>query len=132
MLERMAGALFPCPPEKVWQVVTDPTRWVWPCGLRRIWGSPDGSQFFAEDDEGMETVFRITDSSPGQWYAVELENQKVVGQWRALFFQMQSGTQIGCRVALHGKTPAQRLQLWLHLRRWQQECLKAMAEELRQ
>ena len=126
----MAEAFFSCPPERVWQVVTDPTQWVWPGGPQWVRGLRDGLHFFTEDDDGLETAFRVTAFAPVRWYGVELESEKVAGRCEALFFRERGGTRVEFTASVEGKTAGRRLLLRLCLGRWQRQYIAEVKRSL--
>lgn len=59
MIESTLTAVVPAPPERVWELVTDLSRWDWRSDLERIDLGEEGN-FSETDKSGVITGFTIT------------------------------------------------------------------------
>lgn len=123
-------AIFRCPPERIWRVLTDPVEWVWPGGPAWVRAPMDGYEIITGDRDDTETVFRVTAFAPPRWYALELENERTVGRVEALLFREEGGTRLEITADLEGRTARQKLLLRLGLRRWQRQYIESLQKSV--
>lgn len=87
-------AIFPAPPETVWDIVTDYNNAAWRSDVTDSY-SMKGSNLFVEiSKNGMETTFRITKKEPYRFYAFTLENNMICGDWTGEFSAVQGGAKV--------------------------------------
>ena len=86
-------ALFPCPPERVWAVVTDLDRWQWRSDLRRLDHAGDDA-FTEYGKSGFPTRFTVTDRRPAAFWAFDLEIADLTGRWTGEFRPEGGGTRV--------------------------------------
>lgn len=91
MAESTVEARFPASPERVWEVLTDLTRWDWRRDLKRIEVSGE-SGFIEVDRTGVETNFTITGWEPLALWEFSMENPNLTGYCRVTLRQDGEGT----------------------------------------
>lgn len=93
MIESTLTAVVPAPPERVWELVTDLSRWDWRSDLERIDLGEEGN-FSETDKSGVITGFTITKwDIPSRW-EFDLENENLTGSWTGLFRAVPEGTEV--------------------------------------
>ena len=86
-------ALLPCPPERVWAVVTDLERWQWRSDLRRLDHAGDDA-FTEYGKSGFPTRFTVTDRRPPARWAFDIDNANLTGRWTGEFRPEGGGTRV--------------------------------------
>ena len=120
---------FPCPVERVWQVVTDLTNTAWRSDLARV-EVLDETHFVEYTKSGYATNFTVTACEPFRRWAFTMENDNMFGSWEGVFEAAEGGTQLTCTEIVHAK------HWWMHpfvpgyLKRQQKRYLDDLRKEL--
>ena len=93
---------FPCPVERVWQVVTDLTRTAWRSDLKRV-EVLDKTHFVEYTQSGYATDFTVTSCEPPHFWAFTMENSNMSGSWEGIFEADEGGTQLTCTEEVNAK-----------------------------
>lgn len=91
MAESTVTVRLSAPPERVWEVMTDLTRWDWRRDLERIEVSGE-SGFIEVDKSGVETNFIITNWEPLALWEFDIDNPNLSGHWRGELQAAGGGT----------------------------------------
>ena len=93
---------FPCPVERVWQVVTDPTNTAWRSDLARV--EVLGEAHFVEyTKSGYATRFTITACESLCRWAFTMANGNMSGSWEGIFEAAEGETQLTCTETVNAK-----------------------------
>lgn len=120
---------FPCPVERVWQVVTDLTNTAWRSDLARV-EVLDETHFVEYTKSGYATNFTVTACEPFRRWAFAMENGNMSGSWEGIFETAENGTRLHCTETVNAK------HWWLHpfvpgyLKRQQRLYLDDLRREL--
>ena len=131
---------FPCPVERVWQVVTDLSHTAWRSDLKQV-EVLDETHFVEYTKSGYATNFTITVWEPfRRWaftmengnrrWAFTMENGNMSGSWEGVFESAEDGAQLHCTETVNAK------HWWLHpfvpgyLKRQQRLYLDDLRREL--
>ena len=120
---------FPCPVERVWQVVTDLTNTAWRSDLAQV--EALGETHFVEyTKSGYATNFTVTACEPIRRWAFAMENGNMSGSWEGIFETAEGGTRLHCTETVNAK------RWWMHpfvssyLKRQQRLYLDDLRKEL--
>ena len=86
-----ATVQFPCPVERVWQIVTDLTHTAWRSDLARV-EVLDETHFVEHTKSGYAMNFTITVCQPLCRWAFAMENDNMSGAWEGIFEAAKEGT----------------------------------------
>lgn len=120
---------FPCPVERVWQVVTDLTNTAWRSDLARV-EVLDETHFVEYTKSGYATNFTVTACEPLRRWVFIMENGNMSGSWEGVFESAEDGAQLHCTETVNAK------HWWLHpfvpgyLKRQQRLYLDDLRREL--
>ena len=120
---------FPCPVERVWQVVTDLTSTAWRSDLARV-EVLDESRFVEHTRGGYATNFTVITCEPPRHWAFTMENGNMCGSWEGIFEAAEGGTLLHCTETVNAK------RWWMHpfvpgyLKRQQRRYLEDLRKEL--
>lgn len=89
---------FPCPVERVWQVVTDLTHTAWRSDLKRV-EVLDEAHFVEHTQSGYATNFTVTACEPPRRWAFTMENGNMAGSWEGIFEGLEGGARLHCTEA---------------------------------
>lgn len=104
MAKATIQAKLPFPAERVWNVMTDLTRWDWRSDLARIEAAGKGA--FAEyAKDGFATCFAVTRREPPAHWAFDVENANMEGRWTGDFAPAPGG----CVLTLTEEVTAKKL-----------------------
>ena len=73
---------FPCPVERVWQMVTDLSNTAWRSDLKRV-EVLDEAHFVEHTKGGYATYFTVTACEPPHRWTFTMENGNMTGAWEA-------------------------------------------------
>ncbi|MDY5509623.1 SRPBCC family protein [Dysosmobacter sp.] len=120
---------FPCPVERVWQVVTDLSHTTWRSDLARV--EVLGKTHFVEHTKsGYATNFTVTACEPFRRWAFTIENGNMSGSWEGIFEAAEGGTRLHCTETVGAKHWWMRPFVHGYLRRKQKLYLDDLRKEL--
>ena len=93
---------FPCPVERVWQVVTDLTNTSWRSDLKRV-EVLDEAHFVEHTKSGYATRFTVTVWEPPRRWAFTMENGNMTGAWEGIFEGLEGGARLTCTEEVNAK-----------------------------
>ena len=93
---------FPCPVERVWQVVTDLSNTAWRSDLARV-EVLDKTHFVEHTQSGYATSFTVTACEPPHFWAFTIENDNMTGAWEGIFEAEEGGTRLTCTETVNAK-----------------------------
>ena len=93
---------FPCPVERVWQVVTDLTNTAWRSDLAWV-EVLDETHFVEHTKRGYATNFTVTAYDPLRRWAFAMENGNMSGSWEGIFEAAEGGTRLHCTETVGAK-----------------------------
>lgn len=93
---------FPCPVERVWQIVTDLAHTAWRSDLARV-EVLDEAHFVEHTKSGYATNFTVTAYEPLRRWAFTMENGNMSGFWEGIFQAAEGGTQLTCTETVNAK-----------------------------
>lgn len=120
---------FPCPVERVWQVVTDLTNTAWRSDLAWV-EVLDETHFVEHTKSGYATNFTVTAYEPLRRWAFAMENGNMSGSWEGIFEAAEGCTRLHCTETVGAK------HWWMHpfvpgyLKRQQKRYLDDLRREL--
>ena len=120
---------FPCPVERVWQVVTDLTNTAWRSDLARV-EVLDETHFVEHTKSGYATRFTITACEPLRRWAFTMANGNMSGSWEGIFELAEGGTQLTCTETVNAKHWWMRPFVPSYLKRQQRLYLDDLRGEL--
>ena len=120
---------FPCPVERVWQVVTDLAHTAWRSDLARV-EVLDEAHFVEHTKSGYATNFTVTACEPFRRWAFTMENGNMSGSWEGIFAAAEGGTHLHCTETVHAKHWWMRPFVPGYLRRKQKLYLDDLRKEL--
>ncbi|MHA5221569.1 SRPBCC family protein [Dysosmobacter sp. Phy] len=120
---------FPCPVERVWQVVTDLAYTAWRSDLARV-EVLDEAHFVEHTKSGYATHFAVTACEPFRRWAFTMENSNMSGSWEGIFESAEGGTRLHCTETVHAKNWWMRPFVPGYLRRQQRLYLDDLRKEL--
>ena len=86
---------FPCPVERVWQVVTDLTNTAWCSDLARV-EVLDETHFVEYTKSGYATNFTVTAYESHRRWAFTMENGNMSGSWEGIFETAEGWRTVTC------------------------------------
>ena len=120
---------FPCPVERVWQIVTDLSRITWRSDLARV-EVLDAAHFVEHTKSGYATNFTVTAYEPLRYWAFTMENDNMSGSWEGIFEAAGGGTRLTCTETVNAKRWWMRPFVPGYLKRQQRLYLDDLREEL--
>ena len=120
---------FPCPVERVWQVVTDLANTAWRSDLARV-EVLDEAHFVEHTKSGYATHFTVKACEPPRLWAFTMENGNMSGSWEGIFEAAEGGARLTCTETVTAK------RLWMrpfvpgYLKRQQKRYLGDLQREL--
>ena len=93
---------FPCPVERVWQVVTDLSNTAWRSDLARV-EVLDKTHFVEHTQSGYATNFTVTAWEPLRRWAFTMENGNMSGSWEGIFQAAEGGARLHCTETVTAK-----------------------------
>ena len=120
---------FPCPVERVWQVVTDLTNTAWRSDLKWV-EVLDEAHFVEHTKSSCATNFTITACESLRRWAFTMENGNMSGSWEGIFEAAESGTRLHCTETVNAKHWWMRPFVSGYLRRQQRLYLDDLRREL--
>ena len=122
-------AHFPCPVERVWQVVTDLTDTAWRSDLKGV-EVLDETHFVEHTKSGYATNFTVTACEPLRRWAFTMENGNMSGFWEGIFEVAEGGTLLHCAETVNAKRWWMRPFVPGYLKRQQKLYLDDLRREL--
>uniref|UniRef100_UPI003FEDE606 SRPBCC family protein n=1 Tax=Dysosmobacter welbionis TaxID=2093857 RepID=UPI003FEDE606 len=120
---------FPCPVERVWQVVTDLAHTIWRSDLARV-EVLDEVHFVEHTKSGYATNFTVTACEPFRRWAFTMENGNMSVSWEGVFEAAEGGTQLHCTETVNAKHWWMRPFVPSYLKRQQKLYLDDLRKEL--
>lgn len=120
---------FPCPVERVWQVVTDLTNTAWRSDLARV-EVLDETHFVEYTKSGYTTNFTVTACEPLRRWVFIMENGNMSGSWEGVFESAEDGAQLHCTETVSAKRWWMRPFVPGYLKRQQRLYLDDLRREL--
>ena len=120
---------FPCPVDRVWQVVTDLTNTAWRSDLTRV-EVLDETHFVEHTKSGYATNFTVTACQPLYRWAFAMANGNMSGAWEGIFEAAESGTRLHCTETVNAKRWWMRPFVPGYLKRQQKLYLNDLRKEL--
>lgn len=120
---------FPCPVERVWQVVTALTNTAWRSDLAWV-EVLDGTHFVEHTQSGYATNFTVTAYEPLRRWAFTMENGNMSGFWEGIFEATEGGTRLHCTETVNAKHWWMRPFVPAYLKRQQRLYLDDLRREL--
>ena len=120
---------FPCPVERVWQVVTDLTHTAWRSDLDGV-EVLDGTHFIEHSKSGYAMGFAVTACEPSRFWAFTMENGNMSGAWEGIFEAAEGGTRLHCTETVTAKHWWMRPLVPSYLKRQQKRYLDDLRKEL--
>ncbi len=118
-----------CPPERVWETVTDLARQGWRGDVARV--EVTGEWTFTEYAAGgFPTVFTVTRREPPCRWAFDLENENIKGSWAGEFRPASGGCRVTFTEDVTPKKAWMRPLAGLYLRHQQRQYLKDLKKAL--
>lgn len=93
---------FPCPVERVWQVVTGLMNTAWRSDLKRV-EVLDEAHFIEHTKSGYATNFTVTACEPFRRWAFTMENGNMSGSWEGIFEAAEGSTRLHCTEIVNAK-----------------------------
>ena len=121
---------FPCPVERVWQVVTDLAHTAWRSDLKWV-EVLDEAHFVEHTKSGYATNFTVTACEPPRFWAFTMENGNMSGSWEGIFEATEGGTRLHCTETVTAKRWWMRPFVPGYLKRQQKRYLADLRQELR-
>lgn len=81
---------FNCNIEKLWNIITDNTKYVWRSDLSKI-EIIDNKHFIEYTKNNFPTYFTITTKEEFKEYKFDIENANIKGKWIGLFKELTNG-----------------------------------------
>ena len=120
---------FPCPAERVWEVVTNLANTAWRSDLKWV-EVLDEAHFVEHTKSGYATNFTVTACEPLHYWAFTMENGNMSGTWEGIFEAAEGGTQLTCTETVNAKRWWMRLFVPGYLKRQQKLYLYDLRKEL--
>ena len=122
-------ARFPCPVERVWQMVTDLSNTAWRSDLKRV-EVLDEAHFIEHTRGGYATHFTVTAREPPRRWAFTMENGNMSGAWEGIFEGSEGGARLHCTETVTAKRWWMRPFVPGYLKRQQRRYLDDLRREL--
>lgn len=129
MAETNVKVTFQCPVEKVWDTVTDLSRYQWRSDIERI-EIVDEQNFMEISREGIRTYFTVIDKKPYERWEFTLENENIKGKWVGLFYQHGADTTLDFTEQVSAKNIMKVPMLGAYLRKQQRQYFTDLKREL--
>ncbi len=115
--------------ESIWDIITDNKNYEWRSDLSKI-EIIDSTHFIEYTKKGYPTKFMITKMDYLKYYAFELENSNMQGNWECLFTSSADGTVLEFieHIAVNGFF--KKIIVKAYLRKQQKRYMKDLLEEL--
>jgi len=81
---------FNCNIEKIWNIITDNTKYSWRSDLSKI-EMVDDNHFIEYSKNNYPTYFTITKKENLQEYRFDMENTNIKGKWIGIFKSLENG-----------------------------------------
>lgn len=81
---------FNCDIEKLWNIITDNTRYAWRSGLSKI-EITDDTHFIEYTKNNYPTYFNIISKVDLEEYKFDIENTNIKGRWIGIFKKLDNG-----------------------------------------
>lgn len=120
-----------CNIEKVWDIITDNTKYTWRSDLSKI-EIIDDQHFIEYAKNNYPTYFTITLKEKGKEYRFDIENTNIKGKWIGLFKMLDNGNVLlDFTEEIEMNHFIMKVFAKLYLRRQQQKYMKDLEKELR-
>lgn len=124
-------AIFKADIKKVWEVVTNNSKYEWRSDLNKIDISVDGNSFTEYTKDNTPTKFNITLKKPYERYEFDITNKNMNGHWSGGFsIANKNGTQIEFTEELSVNNPIMNLFVGLYLKKQQSLYIADLKKEL--
>ena len=120
---------FPCPVERVWQVVTDLSSTAWRSDLKRV-EVLDETHFVEHTKGGYATHFTVTAWEPSRRWAFTMENSSMTGSWEGIFQAAEGSARLCCTETVNARRWWMRPLVPGYLKRQQRRYLEDLRREL--
>lgn len=120
---------FPCPVDRVWQIVTDLSHTTWRSDLKQV-EVLDKAHFIEHTKSGYATNFTITACEPPYFWAFSMENGNMSGSWEGVFEASEDGTRLHCTETVNAKHWWMRPFVPGYLKRQQKQYLDDLRREV--
>ncbi len=81
---------FKCDKEKIWNIITDNSNYLWRSDLSKI-EVIDDKNFIEYAKNGYPTYFKVTSKEKFKEYKFDMENTNIKGKWIGIFKQLSNG-----------------------------------------
>lgn len=117
--------------KKVWEVVTNNSKYEWRSDLSKIDISVDGNSFTEYTKDNFPTKFNITLKKPYERYEFDMTNKNMNGHWIGVFSTTnKNGTQIEFTEEVSVNSPIMNLFAGLYLKKQQSLYIADLKKEL--
>lgn len=124
-------ATFKADIKKVWEVVTNNSKYEWRSDLNKIDISVDGNSFTEYTKDNFITKFNITLKKPYERYEFDMTNKNMNGHWIGVFNIINNnGTQIEFTEEVSVNNPIMNLFVGLYLKKQQSLYIADLKKEL--
>ena len=120
---------FPCPVERVWQIVTDLSNTAWRSDLKRV-EVLDEAHFVEHTRGGYATHFTVMACEPPRRWAFTMENGNMAGSWEGIFEGVEGGARLTCTETVNARRWWMRPFVPGYLKRQQRRYLDDLRREL--
>ena len=90
MVEQNIKKEFNCDIEKLWNIITDNTNYIWRSDLSKI-EIIDNKHFIEYAKNNYPTYFTITSKENLKEYKFDIENTNIKGKWTGIFKELSNG-----------------------------------------
>lgn len=123
-------ATFKADIKKVWEVVTNNSKYDWRSDLSKIDVSSDENSFTEYTKDNFPTEFNITLKKPCERYEFDMTNNNMSGHWTGIFSSVNNGTQIEFTEEVSVNNPIMNLFAGLYLKKQQSLYIADLKKEL--
>lgn len=124
-------ATFKADIKKVWEVVTNNSKYEWRSDLSKIDISLDGNSFTEYTKDNFPTKFNITLKKPYERYEFDMTNKNMKGHWIGAFSTAnKNGTHIEFTEEVSVNNPIMNLFVGLYLKKQQSLYMADLKKEL--
>lgn len=81
---------FKCDKEKLWNIITDNSNYLWRSDLSKI-EVIDDKHFIEYAKNGYPTYFKVTSKEKFKEYKFDMENTNIKGRWIGIFKELSNG-----------------------------------------
>lgn len=120
---------FLCPVEKVWDVVTDLSKYKWRSDISKI-DIVDDKNFVEYTHDGFRTNFTVTNKELYKIWEFDLENQNIKGHWSGKFYKQGDKTTLDFTENVTAKKFLMKLFIGSYLRKQQRQYFVDLKREL--